>query len=46
MAPPNWLKNVAWVALLWNLLAVIAFVMQVSMTKKMIYKLPLKRQVA
>lgn len=44
--PPNWLKSTAWAALVWNLLGVIAFVMQVLMTPEMINKLPVEQQAA
>ncbi|MBE0376868.1 hypothetical protein [Pseudoalteromonas prydzensis] len=44
-APP-WLKSVAWAALVWNLLGVIAFIMQLLMTPEMISKLPVDQQAA
>jgi hypothetical protein len=43
---PAWLKSVAWAALVWNLLGVIAFVMQLLMTPDMISKLPAEQQAA
>ncbi len=44
--PPSWLKSVAWAALVWNLLGVLAFVMHMLMTPEMISKLPLDQQAA
>lgn len=46
MTPPNWLKSVAWAALIWNLLGVMAFAIQMLMTQKMISQLPLEQQAA
>ncbi|MEM5550575.1 hypothetical protein WNY63_07520 [Pseudoalteromonas neustonica] len=46
MTPPDWLKSVAWAALAWNLLGVIAFIMQLLMTPDMISKLPIEQQAA
>tara|TARA_R110001606_G_scaffold379563_1_gene539668 strand:- start:57 stop:476 length:420 start_codon:yes stop_codon:yes gene_type:complete len=46
MTPPHWLKSVAWAALIWNLLGVIAFIMQMLMTPDMISKLPIEQQAA
>ncbi|KPH65283.1 hypothetical protein AMS58_20695 [Pseudoalteromonas porphyrae] len=46
MTPPDWLKSVAWAALAWNLLGVIAFIMQLFMTPDMISKLPIEQQAA
>lgn len=46
MTPPTWLKTVAWAALVWNLLGVIAFVMQALMTPEMINQLPQDQQAA
>ena len=43
---PSWLKSVAWAALVWNLLGVIAFIMQLLMTPEMISKLPADQQAA
>ncbi|MBE0456405.1 hypothetical protein [Pseudoalteromonas prydzensis] len=43
---PTWLKSVAWAALVWNLLGVIAFIMQLLMTPEMISKLPVDQQAA
>lgn len=43
---PSWLKSVAWAALVWNLLGVIAFIMQLLMTPEMISKLPVDQQAA
>lgn len=43
---PTWLKSVAWAALVWNLLGVIAFIMQLLMTPEMISKLPSDQQAA
>ncbi|TGE82984.1 hypothetical protein C7Y70_11345 [Pseudoalteromonas sp. KS88] len=43
---PTWLKSTAWAALVWNLLGVIAFVMQMLMTPEMISKLPVEQQAA
>lgn len=44
--PPNWFKPALWAALVWNLLGVIAFAMQMMMTPDMISKLPLDQQAA
>ncbi|MDN3380414.1 MULTISPECIES: hypothetical protein [unclassified Pseudoalteromonas] len=44
--PPNWLKSTAWAALVWNLLGVIAFIIQMLMTPEMINKLPVEQQAA
>jgi len=44
--PPSWLKSTAWAALIWNLLGVIAFIMQMLMTPEMINKLPVEQQAA
>ncbi|MEL0646359.1 hypothetical protein V6248_02895 [Pseudoalteromonas agarivorans] len=46
MSTPTWLKSLAWAALIWNLLGVIAFAMQVMMTPEMISKLPTDQQAA
>ncbi|MBQ4800373.1 hypothetical protein J8L73_14730 [Pseudoalteromonas sp. MMG006] len=46
MSTPTWLKSLAWAALIWNLLGVIAFSMQVMMTPEMISKLPTDQQAA
>ncbi|MEL0641321.1 hypothetical protein V6260_11960 [Pseudoalteromonas aliena] len=46
MSTPTWLKSLAWAALIWNLLGVIAFVMQMMMTPEMISKLPIDQQAA
>lgn len=46
MTPPHWLKSVAWAALIWNFLGVIAFIMQMLMTPDMISKLPIEQQAA
>jgi len=46
MSTPTWLKSLAWAALVWNLLGVIAFAMQVMMTPEMISKLPTDQQAA
>ncbi|MBB1399525.1 hypothetical protein [Pseudoalteromonas sp. SG44-8] len=46
MTPPHWLKSVAWAALIWNFLGVIAFIMQMLMTPEMISKLPIEQQAA
>lgn len=46
MTPPHWLKSVAWAALIWNLLGVIAFIMQMLMTPDMISKLTIEQQAA
>ena len=46
MTPPDWLKSAAWAALAWNLLGVIAFIMQLFMTPDMISKLPIEQQAA
>ncbi|CAM2987106.1 hypothetical protein [Pseudoalteromonas distincta] len=46
MSTPNWLKLLAWAALIWNLLGVIAFAMHMMMTPEMIGKLPLDQQAA
>ncbi|KTF13967.1 hypothetical protein [Pseudoalteromonas sp. H105] len=43
---PAWLKNIAWAAFVWNLLGVIAFIMQMLMTPDMISKLPAEQQAA
>lgn len=43
---PSWLKSTAWAALVWNLLGVTAFVMQMLMTPEMISKLPVEQQAA
>ncbi|ASM48477.1 hypothetical protein PESP_a0202 [Pseudoalteromonas espejiana DSM 9414] len=44
--PPNWFKPALWAALVWNLLGVMAFAMQMMMTPEMISKLPLDQQAA
>jgi hypothetical protein len=44
MAPPAWLKPLAWAALVWNLLGVFAFIMQQLMTPEMIALLPENQQ--
>ncbi|WP_404341477.1 hypothetical protein [Pseudoalteromonas mariniglutinosa] len=46
MTAPNWLKPLAWAALIWNLLGVIAFVMQMMISPEMLSKLPAEQQVA
>jgi len=46
MTPPSWLKTVAWAALVWNLLGVIAFATQALMTPDMISQLPQEQQAA
>ncbi|WOC26491.1 hypothetical protein LY624_00965 [Pseudoalteromonas sp. N1230-9] len=46
MTPPAWLKPLAWAALVWNLLGVIAFIMQQLITPEMINQLPLEQQAA
>ncbi len=46
MTPPVWLKPLAWAALVWNLLGVIAFAMQLLITPEMINQLPFERQAA
>lgn len=46
MSTPTWLKSLAWAALIWNLLGVIAFSMQMMMTPEMISKLPTDQQAA
>ncbi|MBB1409980.1 hypothetical protein [Pseudoalteromonas sp. SG44-17] len=46
MTPPHWLKSVAWAALIWNFLGVIAFIMQMLMTPDMISILPIEQQAA
>lgn len=46
MSTPTWLKPLAWAALIWNSLGVIAFVMQMMMTPELISKLPLDQQAA
>ncbi|MBQ4859087.1 hypothetical protein [Pseudoalteromonas sp. MMG007] len=46
MSTPTWLKSLAWAALIWNLLGVFAFAMQVMMTPEMISKLPTDQQAA
>ncbi|WP_370625279.1 hypothetical protein [Pseudoalteromonas gelatinilytica] len=46
MNPPAWLKPLAWAALVWNLLGVIAFVMQLLITPEMISQLPEAQQAA
>lgn len=46
MSTPTWLKPLAWAALIWNLLGVIAFAMHMMMTPEMISKLPLDQQAA
>lgn len=46
MTPPTWLKTVAWAALVWNLLGVIAFATQALMTPDMISQLPQEQQAA
>ncbi|NMM40428.1 hypothetical protein [Pseudoalteromonas arctica] len=43
---PSWIKSIAWAALVWNLLGVIAFIMQMLMTPDMISKLPVEQQAA
>ncbi|CAM4205627.1 hypothetical protein [Pseudoalteromonas ostreae] len=43
---PSWLKSIAWATLVWNLLGVIAFIMQLLMTPEMISKLPADQQAA
>lgn len=43
---PSWLKSVAWAALVWNLLGVIAFIMQLLMTPEIISKLPADQKAA
>lgn len=45
-ATPNWFKPALWAALIWNLLGVFAFIMQMMMTPEMISKLPLDQQAA
>ena len=44
--PKNWFKPTVWTALVWNLLGVIAFIIQMMMTPEMISKLPLDQQAA
>ena len=44
--PKNWFKPVAWAALIWNLLGVIAFIMHIMTSPDMISKLPLDQQAA
>ncbi|MDO6836786.1 hypothetical protein Q4596_14215 [Pseudoalteromonas carrageenovora] len=46
MSTPTWLKPLAWAALIWNSLGVIAFVMQMMMTPELISKLPIDQQAA
>ncbi|MCQ8890865.1 hypothetical protein NQT72_15310 [Pseudoalteromonas carrageenovora] len=46
MSTPTWLKPLAWAALIWNSLGVIAFVMQMIMTPELISKLPIDQQAA
>lgn len=46
MTSPTWLKPVAWAAIVWNLLGVLAFIMQLLMTPEMISQLPLDQQAA
>jgi len=46
MSTPTWLKPLAWAALIWNLLGVIAFAIHMMMTPEMIGKLPLDQQAA
>ncbi|WP_217875537.1 hypothetical protein [Pseudoalteromonas shioyasakiensis] len=46
MNPPAWLKPLAWAALVWNLLGVIAFIMQLLITPEMINQLPEAQQAA
>jgi len=41
---PRWFTTIAWVALVWNVLGVITFVMQMSMTPEVIAALPEKEQ--
>ncbi|MBQ4834405.1 hypothetical protein J8L70_14220 [Pseudoalteromonas sp. MMG010] len=41
---PNWLKPLAWAALIWNLLGVTAFIIQLMMTPETLSKLPLDQQ--
>jgi hypothetical protein len=43
---PSWLKPLIWIALIWNLFGVIAFVMQMLITPETISKLPLDQQAA
>jgi hypothetical protein len=43
---PNWLKPLAWAALIWNLLGVIAFVMQLLLTPEAMSELPIEQQTA
>ena len=44
MTSPAWLKPLAWAALVWNLLGVIALIMQLLITPEMIDQLPLDQQ--
>jgi len=46
MSTPTWLKPLAWAALIWNSLGVIAFVMQMMTTPELISKLPIDQQAA
>ncbi|WP_166109383.1 hypothetical protein [Pseudoalteromonas sp. Z9A5] len=44
--PKNWFKPAVWAALVWNLLGVIAFAIQMMMTPELISKLLLDQQAA